>query len=150
MFEILTMQQIAEEFAAKINGSEIGKELTNDLEKEAKNLGLVVIFGASDDLAELRGAINDEVSVYDGGTIYFDENGLLESECEDETCPHEVRRQESAKSVEALWCEGDISWTYKTEIPHAKFNVLEDDEIYCTGIVFHIEDLKNEIEHDPR
>jgi hypothetical protein len=31
-----------------------------------------------------------------------------------------------------------VSWTYKTEIPHAKFRVYKDNEIYCIGMVFDI------------
>lgn len=53
-----------------------------------------------------------------------------------------VQRQKSAKSIEALWCKEDgYSWTYKTEIPHATFEVVEDEEPYCRGIVFALADL---------
>ena len=51
--------------------------------------------------------------------------------------------------IEAVWCSKEnnpvIAWTYKTEIPHATFDVLETDdeesEIQCRGLVFSIKDL---------
>ena len=44
--------------------------------------------------------------------------------------------------IKALWCkEDDITWTYKTDIPHETFMIYEDDEAYCRGIVFLINDL---------
>jgi hypothetical protein len=39
--------------------------------------------------------------------------------------------------------DGDYySWTYKTDIPHAAFNIMEDDMYYCKAIIFDINDLK--------
>ena len=39
--------------------------------------------------------------------------------------------------IEALWDPGDgYSWRYATEIPHATFEIREDDQPYCQGIVF--------------
>ena len=57
---------IKEELAALINGREYTHELT-DKEKSAKDARLVVVFGASEDLMEFRGAINDECGAYGGG-----------------------------------------------------------------------------------
>lgn len=47
-----------------------------------------------------------------------------------------------AKQIEAIWGKDGISWQYKTDIPHATFNVMEDDEVYCIGIVFDIKELE--------
>ena len=55
-----------EELAALINGRKYRHELTDKEEKAAKDARLVVVFGASDDLMEFRGAINDECGAYDG------------------------------------------------------------------------------------
>lgn len=35
----------------------------------------------------------------------------------------------------------DIPWTYKTNIPHLDFNIMEEGEVYCEGLVFFIGDL---------
>lgn len=48
--------------------------------------------------------------------------------------------------IEAVWCpdEPDCSWAYKTDIPHVTFDVVEDGELYCRGIVFRLADAKAE------
>lgn len=125
-----------------LNGRKIGEEITPEIKKMAIENDLIIIYGASDDLAEIDGAIYDEVGVSDGGLIYFDEEDLFRTECEDKNCPHEIRRQEKCKTVEAVWCEGNISWTYKTDIPHKTFDILEDGEVFCRGIVFYKRYLK--------
>ena len=142
-----------EELSVILDGRERGKEISKEEQKAAKESGLVVVFGASDDLMEFDGAIYNEVSCYEGGFAYLDENGLLENECDNDDCPHFEKIKEKSKKIEAIWCEGiedgdwddnhvPISWTYKTDIPHSTFRILEDDETYCIGIVFSINDLK--------
>ena len=109
------------EFADKLNGRQYLNELTKELEAYAKENGIVVVFGQSDDLLELRGAIDDEFGCYDGGTFYI-----------------------GCGKVEAVWCpkNTDYSWGYKTDIPHETFDIMEDDEPYCKGIVFYLKDPK--------
>jgi hypothetical protein len=49
---------------------------------------------------------------------------------------------EKAATIEALWCkENGYSWTYKTAIPHAAFDIMEDKLKYCRGIVIALKDL---------
>ena len=55
------------EFMRKLRICEYRYELTKEQEKEAKELGLVVVFGASDDLMEFRGALDEEFGCPDGG-----------------------------------------------------------------------------------
>lgn len=133
-------QQItAEELANLLNGRNIGEEINKKEGALAKENNLVVIFGASDDLMELRGAIDDEV----GGEALFRKGDLYEAECEDESCPHEDLIRERCKKVEAVWNDtGEAIWTYKTSIPHHTFDILEDDGIYCRGIVFNLKDIQ--------
>jgi len=127
------------DFAKILDGREMGKEITKAEEKQAKELGFVVVFGASDYLAEFRGAIDDEAGCYNGRTIYLDKNGIFE-ECEDK-CKYSKAAKEACKSIEAVWGKSGYSWTYETEIPHAEFDILEDGEKYCRGIVFDIKNL---------
>jgi len=132
-----------EELAEMLDGREYRSEILPTEAKQAKENGLVVVYGASDDLMEFDGAIYDEVGCYDGGMAYLNSNGLFESECDDEDCPYALREQEKCKTIEAVWCDPDntASWSYKTDIPHATFNIMEDDELYCIGIVFEIASL---------
>lgn len=128
------------EFAEKLNGREYGSELTREEEKEAERFGFVVVHGASDDLIEFRGAIIDEAGCYDGGTIHFDKNGIFE-DC-DSDYKYALAAKGLCKIIEAVWCGDDeYSWSYKTDIPHATFDILEDGEKYCRGIVFDIQSL---------
>ena len=67
----------AESLSKKLNGCEYRDEVSTEVANEAKECGLVIVFGASDDLIEFRGAIYDEVGAYDGGSAFVAKNGLV-------------------------------------------------------------------------
>lgn len=131
----------AQELAAKINGREYRDETTSADEQAAKDNGLVIVFGASDDLMEFRGAVNDEIGAWEGATAYFTNAGLLNNECDNEDCPYHEKLKERAATIDAKWDTEGYSWVYETTIPHATFDVLEDGEKYCRGIVFALSDI---------
>ena len=119
------------EYAEMLNGREYNyPQFTKEEIQIAKDNGFVIVYGASDDLMEFDGAIYDEAGCFDGGEVYFDRNGVSEDE------------EEKPNMIEALWCKGEATWTYKTDIPHETFMIYEDGESYCQGIVFSIEDVK--------
>lgn len=128
-----------EELAAKLNGREYGKEISKIEKMQAEEFGLVVVFGYSDDNIEFTGAIDDEFGCCNGGTAYLHRAGLFEN-CEDE-CQYSKAAKAKCAQIRAVWDSGGYSWTYKTEIPHAVFDILEDGEKYCRGIVFDMMDL---------
>lgn len=130
-----------DEAAKALNGSEYGEEGSKDLFDQMKEAGLVAVFGASDDLMEFRGAINDEVGCYDGGTAHLTGHGLLEAKCDNEYCPHEKHIRKDAARIDAKWDQNGFSWQYETAIPHSTFIVMEDGEPYCEGIVFALADV---------
>lgn len=133
----------AKELAALLNGREYGEVITKPEADQAKRHGLVVVYGASDDLMEFEGAIYDELSAYNGTTAYLTSAGLLENDRHNDECPHFAKQKQSAATIEALWAkEGDYSWTFKTDIPHETFEIVEDGEPYCRGIVFALADVK--------
>lgn len=107
------------EFAKMLDGREYGGEITKEEEALAKELGFVVVFGYSDDNAELRGAIDDEIGCFDGGVLEHDD---------------------LPGGIYADWCPEDMdcSWAYGTSIPHETFNIYEHGELYCVGIVCDI------------
>lgn len=136
----------AQKIADALNGIEypVHRHVLNELLQQAKAAGLVIIYGASDDLMEFAGAIADEVGAYEGCTVYLNDNGLLQNECEDDDCPYFKKVRASAATIEAEWApedEPDLSWRYKTDIPHVTFNVMEDGVVYCRGIVFALADV---------
>jgi len=133
-----------EDLAVKLNQCQYTEETTPELEAVAKASGLVIIFGASDDLMEFRGAIDDEVGCWDGGKALIDSKGVLparEQIDNDEDLEDFFQRRKTAKEIEAIWAKGEYSWQYKTAIPHAVFDVLEDSDKYCQGIVIDLRDL---------
>ncbi len=130
-----------QEAADKLNNCQYREEGSPKLFADMKFAGLVCVFGASDDLMEFRGAVYDEVGVWNGGEAYFTKLGLLENECEESDCPYHAREREKACAVEAIWAENNISWQYKTDIPHVTFVVKEDDDVYCRGIIFALADV---------
>lgn len=129
------------EIAAILDGMEYGQEIREQDLQYAKENRVVIVFGASDDLMEFRGAIEDEVDCYEGGGAYLDKNGLIVNKCDNEDCPY-FREKLLHAQVMAIWDCGGYSWMYTTEIPHETFVILEEGEKYCRGIVFLMEDLK--------
>jgi len=130
----------AKELASALNGRDYDNEITEAEEKAAKAAGLVVVFGYSDDNMEFRGAICDELSCYDGDTAYLTSAGLLMNDCDNAECPHFRQKQKTAATITAVWDTGGYSWTYNTAIPHETFDIMEDGETYCRGIVFALAD----------
>lgn len=132
--------------AQVLNGRQIGHEMVKEEEQQAAAAGLVVIFGASDDLMEFRGAIHDEFYCYDSGTALIDAKGLLperDSIEDDGELKDFFAREPLAKKVQAIFGEyaPEPTWTYSTDVPHATFEVMEGDDIYCRGIVIDVADL---------
>lgn len=137
----------AKELAEMFSGREVGDEITPQEERIARNAGLVVVYGYSDDNAEFRGAIDYEADSYDGGTVYLTGRGILEgpacSCAEDCECPYFTQVREKAKSIKAVWHdEGGPCWTFETDIPHETFTIMEDGEPWCIEIVFSMENLR--------
>jgi hypothetical protein len=131
----------AKELAALLNGRQYTQEITNEEAAAAKAAGLVVVFGASDDLMEFRGAIYDELGAWNGTTAHLTSSGLLTNDCDNEDCPHFEKLKATAKTIEACWDEEGYSWIFKTDIPHETFIIKEEGSPdYCRGIVFKLSD----------
>ena len=132
---MLTIEQVAKQ----LHGCEYGNEGSDRLWKQCKEAGIVVVYGYSDDNVELAGAIRDEVGAYGGGTVYVSSEGLCVSKCSHgEDCPYYQMSLATARKIEASYSP----WEFKTDIPHVTFDVMEDGELYCRGIVFRLADAK--------
>ena len=138
-----------EELAARLHGRSIGKEITPEEEQLAKDAGLVVVFGYSDDNVELRGVIHDEAGCYNGGEVELcEDESVLEAwdqvdHDSERACEEYFERKGLPhKTLVCKWGEGETySWTYEIGVPCASFDVLENGEPWCRGIVFAIADL---------
>jgi hypothetical protein len=145
-----------EEWAAHLSGREYPLTIARRDIENMQAYRIVVVYGRSDDLMEFSGAIDDEVGAYQGTTVYVDGVGLIpnfddliadESIDSDGTDQKDrlrnyFQREGCGREIEAIWDGGcGYSWTYKTTIPHATFDIMDDDETYCRGIVFSLDEL---------
>ena len=129
------------EIAQALDGREYGASIS-DVAKMAKAAGIVICHGASDDLVEFDGAFRDEVG--GPGVVFLSPDGLLECKCDDDRCPHEIAAQKAAPRIVAFWCRhgnDGPAWTFETLIPHEKFKLMEDGEVFSEGIVFRMADI---------
>lgn len=118
--------------AKRLNMLPYRSEAKKEIVEFAKENGIVIVYGASDDLMELDGAIYDEFGCYEGGVCCLDSEGNILEEMTN-----------NCRTIEAVWCgEGEkFTWTYKTDIPHETYEIYDDTEPYCKGIVFYKKDL---------
>lgn len=112
-----------EELAEMISGEQYDQQPTRNICQLAKENNLLIVYGASDDLCEFAGAINNEFDCFDGG---------------------EIESEDLPAVIEAVWSEeeNEPSWSYKTELPHAEFKIYDDDTLYCIGIVIDLNEVK--------
>ncbi len=113
-----------------------GDRMPKDIMDDAKMYGLVIVTGASDDLIEFAGAIDDEGAPgIDGGIVYFDDDHIAQND------------EELKYNITAIWKPKDekgnviAGWRYKADFPLYEFNVMEDDDVYCIGAVFSLKEL---------
>lgn len=133
----------AKEFAKILSGREYGEEITKDEIRQAGDAGLLILYGYSDDNVEIVGAFNEEVGAYDGTIVYLTKTGILQKpDCALCNCPYYAAAQKAARSVRAVWHDEDgPCWTFETDIPHEKFDIYEDGELFCVGIVLNVQFL---------
>jgi hypothetical protein len=135
------------EIAKQLDGAEYPFDVPKGLAVQAKEAGIVIVCGASDDLMEFYGAFRDEVGAYDGTTVTITPTGLqmswqdvLETQSKDKIRAW-FASEGKGSVIEAIWDKDGYSFQYKTNIPHETFEVMEDGDTYCRGIVFRLEDL---------
>jgi len=139
-----------ERVAKLLDQREYRNELDKAEEEEIKYAELVVVFGASDDLLEFRGVVHDEIGAWDGVLAQLFKKDKQWEVLDDDSFQEEIGKISEygidlkGHEIEAVWSpeEPDCSWLIKTEIPHATFDIMEDGDLYCRGIVFSINDLK--------
>lgn len=135
---MITIKEIAE----LIDGIEYTEKIDHRITNLACKNNIVIVYGASDDMMEFRGAIEEEEKSYMGTTVKIDSNGIIGNRCDNCNCPyHQQQKDECKHYVKALWGTGDVSWNYETNIEHKTFHIREDGKVYCIGIVFSLDSL---------
>lgn len=135
----------AKELANILNGRDYDMQLSDSERRSAKDSGLVIAYGYSDDLFEFDGAIEDEFGAWNGTDVHIKDGHLLKepncSEWQQRECEFYKKCMDGYKTITAKWnkCGGPV-WTINTEIPHEKFEIIDDGEAFSIGIVFDIKD----------
>lgn len=129
------------ERATLLDKREYGSEITKEECKQAEADRVVIVYWCSDDNVELRWAIDDEQGAWNWTTVYFSDNDLLKNDCNEDECPYFEANKEKAKNIKAHRQKDNYAWVFETDIPHEKFEIVEDWEIYSTGIVFDMVSL---------
>jgi hypothetical protein len=113
-----------EELAGRLDGREYRDEVTKQDCIDARESGLLIVFGASDDLMEVRGVVDDEYGAYNGGT-------------------HLV----AGAMITAEWSpDDDLTFRMTADQPYAAFTIGEDGAPYCRGAVVDVS-VSNRPEH---
>lgn len=121
------------EFAKLLGKRQYRNEVSKEEIKNAFKNGLVIVFGASDDLIEFEGAIVDELGASNNDVFNINKKSL------------KIQNSKKGKNIiKVFWDnkELDSYWNYSTSIPHSNFYIYRDDGLYCIGFVFSIYDLK--------
>ena len=145
-------ESIVQNFAKRISGLEYPIHDKNLDLKFAKKNNLVIAFGASDDLLEFRGAINEELGAYEGTLAYIlNGNAVQEGEFDDDFIilqKYNVLAEKPLTTVESIWQpEGlNASWIIKVNgFESAPFDVMEDGKLYCRGAVFLVKSIYEDV-----
>lgn len=130
-------------------------EAIDGIEEIARKYGFVIVFGASDDTACFRGAIDGEAECYDGGTLAFTSENVISNT---DGCLNAIKElekngfnigclQRQINNITAIYEPDEyehesLKWAYETRIPHDTFTMLRNSKVFCLGIVFSVNDLK--------
>jgi len=138
-----------QELAQQIDGNQYRNEFPNGETDIAHEHGYLLVYGCSDDLIEFAGFFNDEDYCDEGHVSLVGESGLIlkpiQDEMDEESFESEFAQyledKKNAVKITANWSpeneDGNIiaSWTYDTEATHATFKIMEDEDVYCIGLV---------------
>lgn len=153
------MDNLLKEVAQELNNidyNDIDYYVRNEISVPLKEKGIVVAFGQSDDLLELRGAIYDEIDCYlPTKAIWVDDkfiaDDIIKNICEwldDEYgslfVPQIKKWIENTKYISINPDSKIFQFEYETNFPCEQFNIIDDGEVYGVGFVFDINSLKGE------
>ena len=132
----------AKELAQRLDGREYGSAIIKEEMDAAKAAGLVVVYGASDDLIEFEGAIYDEVGAFCPTTVYLAKTGIFRKPdrlCDEvPNCPY---CKEAMAKCKTIFGSYGCYWAFETKIPCERFKIYDEGELFCEGLVFSVDDL---------
>lgn len=134
-----------QEFAELLDGRQYLSEMTDQENEIAKEHGLLVAFGYSDDGLKFMGIVDEELGAWRGTTVSLwydvasDELKILY----EADFPSIEKFNLKTFEVTAIWSpkDSEASWIIMTDIPCASFDIYEDDRLFCQGIVMEQSDI---------
>lgn len=142
------MKTTKEQLAQMLDGLMYGADVPLELQNVATQNRLVIVAGYSDDLCEISGVIQAELSCYKGDEIVFTKDGdcsIVDEIGEYDDTERQIKlltSKQKGNIVTANWCKGPYDWSYTTSIPHTTFEFRGEDNIKSQGIIFCIDNLK--------
>lgn len=132
--------------AAMLQNRDLDDDSFENEKRFARENGLVIVYGYSDDAIILEGAISDGGDCYGGYPFHLvkDNKKYL---LEEEPAEH--------NTIIAKWhspdcmteCGEVIPWSFDTDIPHEDFYITFRGDPYCKGFVFSLRDLYDPNQH---
>ena len=124
------------DFANMIDNTDynLGRPFSSMITSMAKELGYILIYGASDDLIEAEGAVRSEDSSC-RERVYLSPDGF------------KCKPTKGVPSIKPDFGSGikqdgkDVGWTFKTKLPYETFRLIDDYGIQSIGIIVDIKDL---------
>ena len=99
-----------------------------DAQKKMKKDGILVVHAASDDLVILNGYFDEEYDVLDGSVFINKQSSCV---LDKETAENNFFTEGLSKITPIF----DGKWRFETDIPHEKFSIMEDGEVFIEGLV---------------
>lgn len=117
--------------ANMLDGRQYLNEITDEECKYLEEQGIVAVFGYSDDNVELRGAVDDEVGLFEDGFVIVSKDGSVRT-------AGMYSSKACVKDGEAKIAAYHGIWRFETDVPHEEFTVYEDEDVFGKGIVFYL------------
>lgn len=122
---------IIQSIAQQIHNTKYPLRISDTIKILAKEHNILIIYTSSDDCFEFRGAIEEEFDCFDGGLVYLDRQTK-----EIHSKPNNSQRI----PIRATWfSEGRFE--IQIPVPFISFNILEDNNIYCTGAILDLDSI---------
>lgn len=133
------------------NGIEYSRDIPKEAKELAKENGIVVIVGGSDDLMYAYGA-DSYLTDYCEHSEGWDGCDLAKHASD-----KKLRKESKQLGLKIFWCgkiektgetidgyntreSGGFSYKVADDIEHLTFKVLEENDVYCTGIIIKLPD----------
>lgn len=139
--------------ASLLHGAEMSdKDLMKRVSGMAKDLGVVIAHGYSDDLCIFSGAWDDDYCVYGEDGEFTDipitKNGILKNKCDDDKCPYFEKEKCAAAKISispnfAITSSGP-RWNLTSETIHSLMHAVinEDGMPFTEVLIFYAKDVK--------